>query len=339
VTEQDRPTVICVTPVKNEAWLLDRFLTCASQWADHIIVADQCSTDGSREIVARFPKAMLIENDAPAFNEPERQKLLVDAARKLPANSRRLVIALDADEIITANWQDSPEWTAVLNAAPGTVIHFQWVNILPDMHRSWLPGVDIPLGFMDDGSDHTGRKIHSTRIPTPADAPSLALREIKLLHYPYTDWERMESKQRWYQCFELLQNRQHRPIRIYRMYHAMYGIPEGSIMPLQAEWTEGYSRLGIDMAEVRRDPDYWWDGEVLAMLERHGPEPFRKLDIWDIDWEQLRLRRGGASPTRPLRDPRSALEKRVHRWLRKTQPRALSGRVRFCQRALRLLGW
>jgi hypothetical protein len=33
-------TVICIVPVKNEAWILGNFLTCAQKWADHIIVAD-----------------------------------------------------------------------------------------------------------------------------------------------------------------------------------------------------------------------------------------------------------------------------------------------------------
>ena len=35
------PTVICVTPVKNEARILPRFLRCAATWADHILIADQ----------------------------------------------------------------------------------------------------------------------------------------------------------------------------------------------------------------------------------------------------------------------------------------------------------
>ncbi|MDR1737564.1 MAG: hypothetical protein LBR66_01915 [Candidatus Symbiothrix sp.] len=27
-----KPAIICLTPVKNEAWILDRFLTAASLW-------------------------------------------------------------------------------------------------------------------------------------------------------------------------------------------------------------------------------------------------------------------------------------------------------------------
>ena len=76
-----KPTVICLTPVKNEAWILERFLRCASLWADYIIIADQGSDDGSVEIATRFPKVILVENPSSIFNEPERQKLLLEAAR------------------------------------------------------------------------------------------------------------------------------------------------------------------------------------------------------------------------------------------------------------------
>ena len=75
------PQIICLTPVKNEAWILERFLECASLWADQIIIADQGSDDGSREIARSFNKVQLIENSAKVFNEPERQKLLIEAAR------------------------------------------------------------------------------------------------------------------------------------------------------------------------------------------------------------------------------------------------------------------
>ena len=104
----DKPLIICLTPVKNEAWILDKFIQCASLWADCIIIADQMSTDGSRDIALKYPKVRLIDNDSEAFNEPERQKLLVDAARQIHFNGqRRLLISLDADEFLTSNFQET----------------------------------------------------------------------------------------------------------------------------------------------------------------------------------------------------------------------------------------
>jgi hypothetical protein len=37
-------TVACLVPVKNEAWILERFLRSAEQWADVIVLGDNGST-------------------------------------------------------------------------------------------------------------------------------------------------------------------------------------------------------------------------------------------------------------------------------------------------------
>src|SRR5690349_7454919 len=114
------PQVICLTPVKDEAWILDRFLACASEWADRIIIADQGSTDGSREICSLYPKVTVIENPSKSFNEPQRRAMLIDEARKTPGP--KLLIGLDADEMLSANWKDSAEWQAALRVPPGTIL-------------------------------------------------------------------------------------------------------------------------------------------------------------------------------------------------------------------------
>jgi len=72
-----RPTVICMAPVRNEASILDRFLQCASLWADRTIVGDHCSDDGSREVASRYPKVDLLFEDSPDFSEGPRRAPLV----------------------------------------------------------------------------------------------------------------------------------------------------------------------------------------------------------------------------------------------------------------------
>ena len=42
----ERPKIICLTPVKNEEWILRRFLRLASLWADHI---DYCRSAEHRQ--------------------------------------------------------------------------------------------------------------------------------------------------------------------------------------------------------------------------------------------------------------------------------------------------
>jgi hypothetical protein len=46
-------------------------------------------------------KVILIENPSPTYNEFAREKLLIEAARNI--SGPRLLVALDADEALTAN--------------------------------------------------------------------------------------------------------------------------------------------------------------------------------------------------------------------------------------------
>lgn len=330
-------TLICLTPVRNEAWILERFLQCASTWADYIVIADQQSTDNSREIARRFEKVVWVDNPYPAYDEGARQQLLIETARRLPASDRRILIALDADEMFSANWMESEEWQRLLTAPPATVLYFQWVNIGPEVSCAWVDPSYKPFGFVDDGSPHEGRPMHSPRVPVPAHASALHFKEIKVLHYQYVDWERMRSKQRWYQVWERLNDPKKRPVTLFRQYHHM----EAAIRqagPVQPEWLAGYEALGIDMRSVQRQNAYYWDDEVLQWLVQYGPERFRKLNIWDQDWAALAAQKGFPLNGQ-LRDPRTPLEKAVHAWLKATQGKSHRLRIRAVQKLLQLLGW
>jgi len=330
-------TVFALTPVLNEAWILDAYLACASTWADHIIIADQGSDDSSREIASTYPKVVLVGNNASEYDEGGRQRLLIETARSIPVEGRRILIALDSDEFLTANRASSPEWQAVLNADPGTVVWFDWVNVAPGGERFWQDPGKVPFGFVDDGRPHVGERIHSRRIPTPPDAPALHLDEVKVLHYQCIDWPRMRSKQRWYQAWERLNHPGKRPITLFRQYHHMdAGVARAQPMP--REWTEGYEREGHAMPAGGTSPPYRWDHDVLDLLQRHGTEPFRRLDVWDIDWTALNGRLPRATDN-DLRDPRSDLERRVLRWLARTQAASGTLPVRAVQRVLQFAGW
>ena len=332
-----QPTVICLTPVKNEAWILDRFLQCASLWADHIIVLDQLSQDQSSEIAQRYSKVTLLHNPSPVYNEAERQKLLLEAARRIPGP--RLLIALDADEALTANFMYSPEWETVLMAPIGTVIRFEWVNFLPNLETYWTSPYDYGWGFMDDGSDHVGTAIHSPRIPVPAAAPTIVLRDVKVIHYQFADWERQESKTRWYQCWERINHPERTAIEIYRQYHRAHIVSPDRVHPIPGRWLQGYYDRGIDMTSIRRPYRPWWDREVLDLLDKYGTAHFRREDLWWVDWDAVYQELYGKKPAHALSDPRNRCDRLVHRWLQKTQPHHHKFLIRVMERLLNLLGW
>ena len=334
-----QPTVICLTPVRNEAWILDRFLRCASLWADHILIADQCSEDGSREIASRYPKVTLIENPTAEVDEASRQRLLIDAARRIPGP--RFLMAVDADEFLSANFLDSVTWREMLQSEVGTVVEFQMVNLKPDLQSYWSPPIEFRFGFMDDGTSfHTGPRLHSPRIPSPPNAPVRSAEEVKVLHYQYVNWDRMQSKHRWYQCLERILHSERKPIDVFRQYHHMYAIPENELKPLPSQWIDGYERLGIDMTTVpSTQAIYWWDREVVRWFETHGASRFRREAVWDKDWNATARLVGSNLNGNTFNDPRNGFEKLTHSWLRRSQPHPQRLDHRLVNKALRLLGW
>lgn len=312
------PTVICLTPVRNEAWILDNFLNSASLWADYIIIADQMSTDGSREIALRYPKVKLIDNTSEVFNEPERQKLLINEARKI--EGKRLLITLDADEMFSPEIFKSDEWKeVVLKAEPGTVLKFQWANIRPDLKNMWY-GDYFPWGFMDDGAEYTAKsKIHTSRIPLSDKNEIVKICQIKVIHFQYANWTRMLSKHRWYQCLEIVNYPEKSAVDIFRIYHHMFAVPKSQIIPIPKHWVSQYKLKSIAIFEFNLDANFWFEKQVIEFFEEFGTSFFKKLFIWDVQWES-KAQFYGKTDLKEYIDPRSIMDKLIQFWLIRTQP-------------------
>jgi glycosyltransferase involved in cell wall biosynthesis len=311
----NRPLIICLTPVRNEAWILDTFLKCTSLWADHIIIADQNSTDGSREIALRYPKVILIDNNSSRYDEYGRQQLLLKEARKIPG--QRLLITLDADEFFTADYAQTSDWQLMLNARPGDSFGFKWINIRPGFKEYWA-SEHFPWAFMDDNSDHNGKLIHSPRLPVSPGIAARNLDQISVLHYQYTDWARMESKQRYYQCLERINHPATSPINIYRMYHHMHAVEKKDCLLTSEAWFKNYELLGIGVRNLEFDSRYWFDEAVLTMFNEYGTKRFKREAIWSVDWKQM-ARNFGMTNDKEFADPRSIFEKILHYWLNISQ--------------------
>lgn len=310
-----RPTLICVCPVRNEAWIIKRFVETAALWADHIIIADQGSTDATRGIAASHPKVRIIDNQGVGWDERTRQDLLLRAARELPAP--RIIFALDADEVLSANFASSPEWATMLAAPPGTEIYMERGDLYPFCQDIGVFHSPWQFGFSDNGRAHAGIFIHGPRLPHDPHGPKLFLGDIKVLHYQYTDWARMKSKHRRYEVIETVHDPRRSPISIYRQYHHMDSVnPWRGPIPL--EWFSRYVAAGIDMTSANIEGKYGTDREVLEHMEKHGARRFSRQAIWDVDWVALAKVHGFARPER-FADPRTNFEKRVHTWLADSQ--------------------
>lgn len=311
------PKLICMTPVKNEAWILERFLHCASVWADHIIVADQGSDDGTREIARSFPKVTLVENTSETFCEIHRQKLLISEARKI--DGPKVLFALDADEIFTADFIGSDDWRDAIASPPGTVLDFRWACVLPDGKTYYEYPADFPFGYVDDGAEHVqGRVIHGPRVPIRDDSPRKPM-GMRVMHLSVLDAGRFKSKVRWYQTWEFLnKDWGERYLELYRIYHRDHHINKTRIKPLPSEWLDGYGSE-VDLLDNKSKPFYHRDLDLLKLFDEHGTAKFHRLNVWDVDWNEIYRQAYGQPPSTPYDDPRTWVERLVHRWMERTQ--------------------
>ena len=288
-----KPKIIVITPVKNEEAILHRFLSVTSQFADEILVADQLSTDSSREICSKYKKVTLIQNSGEYYCEAERQQLLISTARKLWPEPK-ILLGLDADEVLAADAMQSIDWRTMLAAAPGTILLFEKPDLLPGLDKCLrYPSNPVPLGFVDDGfTTHNPREIHSPRVPQPANAVRLLLPNIKILHYALVRIQTQLAKVRFYAVQENL--KQSSPLRHRRawygnFYHKQYVAPAASAQSTPPEWFVGWETMGIDMRKLHENALTWHEIEVLRAFARFGERRFWLDPIWDIDWNERRL--------------------------------------------------
>lgn len=283
------PKIVVITPVKNEAWILDRFLAVTSKFADQIIIADQNSTDGSQTICKSYPKVTLIENKSEQFNEAERQILLIQKARELMPG-HKIILALDADEILAANATKTVGWQSMVNAKPGTVLCFEKPNLYLTPNQ-YIKGQPSPHGYVDDGIEHKPSQIHSVRIPMPDYAPRLDIHDVKILHYAMIRPTGQAAKFRMYSVIEnaltigfiLTRRRKYSANKLY------IESGEAQLSPAQSEWFTGWEEMGIDMQTIINQKYYWQDFEVLQYFHKYGLRRFWLEDIWNFDWEACRL--------------------------------------------------
>lgn len=273
---------ICLTPVKNEGWILETFLNAASLWADIIIIADQNSSDNTSEIAQSYNKVKYIKNNSAQYNEATRQQLLLEEARKF--GKHNFLLALDADELLSANFSSSIEWKNIENAAPGTQFALQWANLSPDLQSFWTGFEPFILGCIDAGlPKSTTAVLHNPRIPINEQSPTIIFNEIKLLHLQYIYWERMFIKQIWYQMFEHYTNPSINYIDLYTKYnHFRFRKKNSRSVP--AKWLYRKAFHGFDISYKKSVNSLYWLSDINKWFEEKGIDYFKKLSIWDEDY-------------------------------------------------------
>lgn len=351
---KNRPIHIVMTPTRNEAWVIRAFLECNGLWADYIIIADQMSTDGTREIIARYAQqsldeahldathldakrldkkhraeVIMIDNKNPEFNEAERQSMLVAKAREVAAGRDTLLWGLDADEILPANWQETEDGKHILNSVKGDVFWYKWAQLAPDK-KHYGDSVYYPWLFHDDGVEPHGnyvRAMHSMRIPYPIEEKQMYyVKDFRVLHCGLLDPMRIAAKNRFYQFVDWEVNHK-TPVALSRMYAAhrlgnqivddQFDLePEAIAFPFDI-W------LLIETGAEHT----WFDDYLYERWTKYPINQIRKLDIWDEEFLKYYQ----------IEDKRRWIDKQIHRYFHKTDKYKRTLFVRAIDKVMKMI--
>ena len=328
---KDAPAIVVVTPVRNEAWVLDAFLTCASSWADYIIVADQHSTDGSREIAAKYEKVILVDNDTVEMDQSAARMLLFQEADKIKGD--KIVFALDADEFLSEGFEKTEGWKQILNSSPNVVFCFKWINLYGDYsHEVPNPGyMEWACHFTQDSSIAEEyrccetRAVHEARIPCICNASYVQIPDVYFVHLARLNLARQKNKEDFYQVSsEAKLHNRISAITLYRAYHQ----ERFAVESLQNEVALCQIGNQRDVKGLIRldDVGQYYIEEMKAIFMRDGYRKYLKLDIWDNPY----LKAAGVNPRLPLR------YRLLHRYLRKTQKASNQKHIRLIDKVLKL---
>lgn len=286
--------IIVLTPVKNEDWILECFLRITSTFADHILIADQNSTDRSHDIYKKFSKVTLIQNESITYNESDRQILLINTARELFGNNN-ILLALDADEIIAFNKQSEQCFNLIRQQKAGTVIFIE----KPDLFKSpWncirYSDNYFPIGFVDDGTIIQPKKIHSVRIPMPSNFQSYKEYNLKLLHFGLVNTHRQKAKVRYYSAVEAVLRTKGVLVRR-ENYNPATDISKRettiTITKTPERWLSHFTE--IELQKLSSSYFYmWYYKEILSYFEKYGSRKFWGDNIWDVNWDNEKGRYG-----------------------------------------------
>lgn len=327
---KNKPLLICMTPVRNEAWVLHAFLKATSLWADYIIIADQMSIDGSRDIALSYPKVILIENNNPDFNESERQKLLIDKAREIKGD--KILFGLDADEIFSANYFLTDDWKRIINSKPRDVFWLKWANIASNKNEYWQSDTYFPWVFHDDGIEPHGnyvRNMHSMRIPYPIEETQMYyIDDFRVLHLAYLNEFRVNAKKRFYKFVDWELNKRS-IIKLSRSYSFIIKNVQREILPINFIYKKDKFEFNLFDEILTETTRFWFDEYIADRINNYPVNQISKLDIWDnVFMHEFNFH-----------DPRKFGIKLIHKYLSITNPISKILIVRFIDRILIKFGF
>lgn len=331
----DKPTIVVITPIRNEAWVLDAYLTCTSSWADYIILADQHSDDGSREIARKYEKVILIDNPTEEWYEYICRTRLLEEAAKIPGE--KIIFGLDADEFLSEGFEKTESWKRILHSKGNEIFCFNWLNLFDNfstaeytsMHYEWAAHFDASVDVVEEYKKREGHAVHCTRVPCLETdrCDYVFVDDFWVIHLAKLNHERTHQKLDFYQVTWVDKNKERaNPISMYRNYNKYY--PDSLI---HEDNPVKLCCMGDpkDYSYLVKTSDYGkhYVDEMIQVFKREGTDKFLKLCIWDNPY----LVEAGINPVIPLK------YRMLHFYLRKSQSNADKKIVRLMDKVLKKL--
>jgi hypothetical protein len=326
----NRPLLICLTPVRNEAWILGAFLKATSLWADYIIIADQDSNDGSREIALSFSKVILIDNFAKEMHQGNTRRLLFNEAIKI--KGEKIIFSLDADEFLSGDFMQTKGWKEIINSKPGELFWFKWINLYPNCTK-YVQGeiwMYWACHYSDDviNGEFPDFYIHEWRLPYPkSEVNQTQIDDISFIHFARASYSRQKNKEKFYQVITKFNEPKKSIVSLYRMYNYYNSEKEYNVNESIYSF---YKENGIDLlTEINLfDVGDNYKQLVIKYIEKMGSDYFQGLDIWDKSFLH----------EYNLNDPRSILIKLLHLYFRNTTKHSKTIIIRLIDKLLKLSG-
>ena len=329
----EKPIIIVITPVRNESWVLDAFLTCTSSWADYIILADHHSEDNTRVIAQKYEKVILIDNPTFEWYESECRARLLEEACKIPGD--KVIFGLDADEFLSEGFEKTESWQKIINSKENEIFCFNWLNLYDDfntaeytsMHFEWAAHFNDAVDVVSEYRKRETHAVHCTRVPCLEACKYTNVDDFWVVHLAKLNHQKIRQKNDFYQVTWLDKNKEKaNPINMYRSYSKYYPDQlvhlDTPVKLCRKDDPKDYSYL-VQTADYGKH----YVDEMVRVFEREGTAKFAKLCIWDNPY----LKAAGINPRIPWR------YRLLHWYLRKTQPHSSNVIVKGMDKMLKLI--